>query len=63
MFSHCLRWSGFMFLFSVLRIAAADGDVLRVCADPGNLPFSNHAQEGFEKQDCSLAGAGSWQND
>jgi mxaJ protein len=50
MFSHCLRWSALMFFFSVLRIAAADGDVLRVCADPGNLPFSNHAQEGFENR-------------
>jgi quinoprotein dehydrogenase-associated probable ABC transporter substrate-binding protein len=29
---------------------AADRDVLRVCADPNNLPFSNKGREGFENR-------------
>jgi quinoprotein dehydrogenase-associated probable ABC transporter substrate-binding protein len=29
---------------------AADRRVLRVCADPNNLPFSNQRQEGFENR-------------
>jgi len=33
---------------SVARADAADARVLRVCADPNNLPFSNEAEEGFE---------------
>jgi mxaJ protein len=28
--------------------------VLRVCADPNNLPFSNEAQEGFENRIADL---------
>ena len=30
------------------RLAA--NRVLRVCADPNNLPFSNQAQQGFENR-------------
>jgi mxaJ protein len=30
--------------------AAATGRALRVCADPNNLPFSNHALQGFENR-------------
>ena len=30
--------------------AFAEGRVLRVCADPNNLPFSNQAGEGFENR-------------
>ena len=29
---------------------AQDRTVLRVCADPNNLPFSNEAEEGFENR-------------
>ena len=32
------------------------GHVLRVCADPNNLPFSNHAEQGFENQLATLLG-------
>lgn len=31
--------------------------VLRVCADPNNLPFSNHAGEGFENKLAALLAA------
>src|SRR5829696_6870562 len=34
--------------------AAEPGRVLRVCADPNNLPFSNQRLEGFENQIASL---------
>src|SRR4051812_14652429 len=33
---------------------AAPRRVLRVCADPNNLPFSNERQEGFENKIASL---------
>ncbi|WP_324353803.1 quinoprotein dehydrogenase-associated putative ABC transporter substrate-binding protein [Methyloceanibacter sp.] len=33
---------------------AAEADVLRVCADPGNLPFSNDKGEGFENKLAEL---------
>jgi mxaJ protein len=32
----------------------ADAHVLRVCADPNNLPFSNQKQEGFENRIAEL---------
>src|SRR5690606_27496085 len=32
----------------------ASGRVLRVCADPNNLPFSNRAGEGFENRLAEL---------
>lgn len=34
--------------------AIAAGEVLRVCADPNNLPFSNAAEEGFENRIAEL---------
>lgn len=34
--------------FGVVRGAIADPARLRVCADPANMPFSNHAEQGFE---------------
>ena len=33
---------------------AVDRSSLRVCADPGNLPFSNRAGEGFENKIAEL---------
>lgn len=32
----------------------AQSSVLRVCADPNNLPFSNHEQQGFENKLADL---------
>ena len=43
MFSRCLS-----VLLLALPALCADTHVLRVCADPNNLPFSNEAREGFE---------------
>src|SRR4051812_38374510 len=34
--------------------ASAEDRVLRVCADPNNLPFSNQAEEGFENRIAEL---------
>ena len=34
-----------------------DNGVFRVCADPNNLPFSNHAEQGFENRLASLVAA------
>lgn len=36
---------------------AVDSTALRVCADPGNLPFSNKAGEGFENRIAELLAA------
>lgn len=36
------------------RRSEGDGGVLRVCADPNNLPFSNKAGEGFENRLAEL---------
>ncbi|HEX8243235.1 MAG TPA: hypothetical protein VF541_07060, partial [Longimicrobium sp.] len=36
------------------RADAAPARVLRVCADPNNLPFSNRAGEGFENRIAEL---------
>ncbi|MFN7984560.1 MAG: quinoprotein dehydrogenase-associated putative ABC transporter substrate-binding protein [Vicinamibacterales bacterium] len=33
---------------TIIRAETADPGVLRVCADPNNLPFSNRARQGFE---------------
>jgi mxaJ protein len=50
MFSRCLS------LFVLLPILLMGGErrVLRVCADPNNLPFSNQAGEGIENRVASL---------
>jgi mxaJ protein len=46
--------SKFVFLAVLSATAAAfaraQTPALRVCADPNNLPFSNHAQQGFENR-------------
>jgi quinoprotein dehydrogenase-associated probable ABC transporter substrate-binding protein len=39
------------------RAAAAPARVLRVCADPNNLPFSNRARAGFEDAIANLIAA------
>src|SRR5438477_12813637 len=38
------------------KIAASD-TVLRVCADPNNLPFSNRKGEGFENKIAAMVAA------
>lgn len=43
----------FAFLGATARICAAE-HVLRVCADPNNLPFSNAQEQGFENKIASL---------
>jgi quinoprotein dehydrogenase-associated probable ABC transporter substrate-binding protein len=37
-----------------LSLELIDPNVLRVCADPGNMPFSNEKQEGFENKIAEL---------
>lgn len=37
-----------------LSLELIDPEALRVCADPGNLPFSNEKQEGFENEIAGL---------
>jgi quinoprotein dehydrogenase-associated probable ABC transporter substrate-binding protein len=37
-------------------VELVDPKVLRVCADPNNLPFSNEANEGFENKIAALIG-------
>lgn len=37
-------------------LEAVDRSALRVCADPGNMPFSNQAGEGFENRIAELLG-------
>src|SRR5579863_10213623 len=37
--------------------ACAAAPVLRVCADPHNLPYSDNQQQGFENQIAKLIGA------
>ncbi|MDY8108236.1 substrate-binding domain-containing protein [Fulvimarina sp. 2208YS6-2-32] len=36
------------------EIELVDPDVLRVCADPNNMPFANQAEEGFEQEVAEL---------
>jgi quinoprotein dehydrogenase-associated probable ABC transporter substrate-binding protein len=50
MFSRCL--SGL--LLCTCAAFSADRTVLRVCADPENLPFSNKTQDGFENRIAAL---------
>jgi mxaJ protein len=50
-------WLLAAFLYVMLPImaaSAAEGAVLRVCADPNNLPFSNERGEGFENKIAQL---------
>ena len=39
------------------EVELVDPDVLRVCADPNNMPFSNEAGEGFEQAVAKLLAA------
>jgi mxaJ protein len=39
---------------ALLAPSLAQADVLRVCSDPNNLPFSNRAGEGFENKIAAL---------
>lgn len=50
MSSLCRRSAVIFFLLSSVSF----GRVLRVCADPNNLPFSNEAQQGFENRLAEL---------
>lgn len=43
-----------VFLVCAMTSAAAERRVLRVCADPNNLPFSNQRLEGFENRLAEL---------
>jgi mxaJ protein len=49
MYSRCLS-----LLVCAAACFGAGGRVLRVCADPNNLPFSNQRAEGFENRLASL---------
>src|SRR6266403_2515188 len=50
MSSRCLN----VLLLTAAACMAADQRVLRVCADPNNLPFSNSRGEGFENRMAEL---------
>jgi mxaJ protein len=54
-----LRWLNFLvilasFAFAMENSSAETRDVLRVAADPNNLPFSNQRGEGFENKIAEL---------
>ena len=40
----------------ITRNTISSGHVLRVCADPNNMPFSNHAEQGFENRLAKILG-------
>ncbi len=46
----CLSVLAGLLLIVVLPVTAADQPLLRVCADPNNLPFSNREGQGFENK-------------
>jgi mxaJ protein len=49
------RWTCLLFLQLLLLLGApAEARILRVCADPNNLPFSNRRLEGFENELMAL---------
>ena len=52
MFFRCLSLA----FACTLPVFCTDARVLRVCADPNNLPFSNQAREGFENRIAELLG-------
>lgn len=52
----CLRCLSF-FAISLLPFAIKAQGVLRVCADPNNMPFSNQRQEGFENKLAQMIAA------
>ena len=45
-----------------LSIELVDPKVLRVCADPHNLPFSNEQGEGFENKLAAMLRRKAWQD-
>jgi len=51
-----IQWGAVMSLCAFAATAAHPGEsrVLRVCADPNNLPFSNEKREGFENKIADL---------
>ena len=51
MYSRCLK---FLLLFCVLTIRSEEKPILRVAADPNNLPFSNERLEGYENKLAEL---------
>jgi mxaJ protein len=50
-----VRRLAFILCLVAVSCSRAPRRVLRVCADPNNLPFSNQQQEGFENKIASLA--------
>jgi mxaJ protein len=56
-FPSATLWLGILLLLALPRCAFAQDDVLRVCQDPNNLPFSNLAGEGFENKIAELFAA------
>jgi mxaJ protein len=40
----------FAFVVTTSVVTTSESSVLRVCADPNNLPFSNRLQQGFENK-------------
>ncbi len=46
-----------LFAIALLPVAAEAQNVIRVCADPNNMPFSNQRQEGFENKLAELLAA------
>ena len=48
------RWIAPLAALMLLVSAAPPRPVLRVCADPNNLPFSNERQQGFENRIASV---------
>ena len=55
--ANCLLLAGFVQAAEGLGRQALTTSVLRVCADPNNLPFSNEARTGFENRIIDLVGA------
>src|SRR5437867_606480 len=50
----CHSWIGLLLLLPALAEAQTSQPVLRVAADPNNLPFSNDRGEGFENKIAQL---------
>lgn len=56
--SHALGAAALLLALSVSGVAqAADSNLLRVCADPNNLPFSNKNRTGFENKLAEMVAA------
>ena len=46
----CSRFLSWTIAMMLSGVGLANARVLRVCADPNNLPFSNQAEQGFENR-------------